>query len=94
MSNSGNSGAISVKEQVAEARQVLASVEASTDEILLVSKKIFEHLEAGGTLITCGNGGSALEAQHFAAELISHFRRDSQAEVKLLVPLVYRVEND
>ncbi len=51
MSNSGNSGAISVKEQVAEARQVLASVEASTDEILLVSKKIFEHLELLENLI-------------------------------------------
>jgi D-sedoheptulose 7-phosphate isomerase len=33
-------------------------------------------LRAGGTIYTCGNGGSALEAEHFAAELVGHFGRD------------------
>ena len=30
-------------------------------------------LERGGTLVTFGNGGSAADAQHFAAELTGHF---------------------
>lgn len=30
-------------------------------------------LERGGKLLTFGNGGSAADAQHFAAELTSHF---------------------
>jgi D-sedoheptulose 7-phosphate isomerase len=33
-------------------------------------------LRAGGTVLVCGNGGSAAESQHFAAELTGRFRRD------------------
>lgn len=36
---------------------------------------IVERLRAGGTLICCGNGGSAADAQHIAAELGGRFRR-------------------
>lgn len=32
-------------------------------------------LQAGGTLFVCGNGGSAADAQHFAAELTGRFER-------------------
>jgi D-sedoheptulose 7-phosphate isomerase len=33
-------------------------------------------LSAGGKLLTCGNGGSAAEAQHLAEELVGRFRQD------------------
>jgi D-sedoheptulose 7-phosphate isomerase len=33
-------------------------------------------LRAGGKLLLCGNGGSAAEAQHWAAELVSRFNHD------------------
>lgn len=36
-------------------------------------------LRAGGTLWTCGNGGSAAEAQHFAAELVGRYKRERTA---------------
>jgi D-sedoheptulose 7-phosphate isomerase len=36
-------------------------------------------LEAGGTILVCGNGGSAADAQHFAAELVCRVRRDRRA---------------
>ena len=32
-----------------------------------------ETLKAGGKVLACGNGGSAADAQHFAAELINRF---------------------
>jgi len=32
-------------------------------------------IEVGGKVIFCGNGGSAAESQHFAAELVSKFMR-------------------
>jgi D-sedoheptulose 7-phosphate isomerase len=35
-------------------------------------------LERGGRLITFGNGGSAADAQHFAAELTGHFLVDRE----------------
>jgi D-sedoheptulose 7-phosphate isomerase len=33
-------------------------------------------MTAGGTLLVCGNGGSAADAQHIAAELTGRFLRD------------------
>lgn len=36
-------------------------------------------LEGGGTVLFAGNGGSAAEAQHFAAELVSRFAFDRDA---------------
>ncbi|CAM3753549.1 phosphoheptose isomerase [Polynucleobacter antarcticus] len=39
---------------------------------------ITECLRAGGKVMACGNGGSAADAQHFAAELIGRFERERQ----------------
>lgn len=35
-----------------------------------------ERLHQGGKLLVCGNGGSAADAQHFAAELVNRFEID------------------
>lgn len=35
-----------------------------------------ESLESGHKILSCGNGGSAADAQHFAAELICRFERE------------------
>ena len=35
-------------------------------------------LRSGGKIMACGNGGSAADAQHFAAELIGRFERERQ----------------
>jgi len=37
-------------------------------------KKIFECLKSGGKLMLCGNGGSAADAQHLAAEFLVRLR--------------------
>jgi D-sedoheptulose 7-phosphate isomerase len=36
-------------------------------------------LKAGGKLLICGNGGSAADAQHFAAEMIGRLSRERSA---------------
>jgi D-sedoheptulose 7-phosphate isomerase len=36
-------------------------------------------LSSGGRLLICGNGGSAADAQHLAAELVARFRRERRA---------------
>jgi len=41
-----------------------------------VAARLVETLEHGGTVLVAGNGGSAAEAQHFAAELVGRFKRD------------------
>ncbi|GAA4866156.1 MULTISPECIES: D-sedoheptulose-7-phosphate isomerase [Saccharopolyspora] len=38
--------------------------------------RLAEVLESGGRLLTCGNGGSAAEAQHLSGELSGRFLRD------------------
>ncbi len=35
-----------------------------------------EALRSGGKVMACGNGGSAADSQHFAAELINRFERE------------------
>lgn len=39
-----------------------------------VAERTAETLRAGGTLFFCGNGGSAADAQHLAAEYVVRFR--------------------
>lgn len=52
---------------VQEARSLLPVV---TD----LATRLCDALEAGGTVIAFGNGGSAAEAQHLAGELLGRFR--------------------
>ena len=33
-------------------------------------------ITSGGKVLTCGNGGSASDAQHFAAEFVGRFERE------------------
>ncbi len=33
-------------------------------------------LRAGGKILSCGNGGSAADAQHFSSEMLNRFERD------------------
>ncbi|MEM3257087.1 MAG: SIS domain-containing protein [Thermoplasmatales archaeon] len=41
--------------------------------IIRISETLYSKLKSGGKLITFGNGGSAADAQHFAAELSGRF---------------------
>ena len=44
--------------------------------IVTVAEHIINALDSGGKVLTCGNGGSAADAQHFAAELVGRYRRE------------------
>ena len=44
------------------------------DEIVAVANTLAESLAAGGKVLLCGNGGSAADAQHLAAELLVRLR--------------------
>ena len=49
--------------------------EKCTTELVLAAKAITASLLEGGTLFLCGNGGSASDSQHIAAELIGRFEK-------------------
>ena len=58
---------------LAVAQRTRASLVA---DIAALATDVCASLERGGTLLTFGNGGSAADAQHFAAELTGHFLAD------------------
>jgi D-sedoheptulose 7-phosphate isomerase len=45
-------------------------------EIARAASVLTECLLADGKILSCGNGGSAADAQHFAAELVGRFERE------------------
>ena len=45
--------------------------------IARISQSLIKVLGAGGTIYLCGNGGSAADAQHVAAEFVGRFLRKS-----------------
>jgi D-sedoheptulose 7-phosphate isomerase len=48
--------------------------ETCTDSILAAARLIAEAFRAGGKVLLCGNGGSAADCQHMAAEFVSLLR--------------------
>lgn len=48
-------------------------------ELLQASEMVVASVQAGGKLILFGNGGSAGDAQHIAAELVGRFERERRA---------------
>ena len=54
----------------------LAFVERYLEEIEKAAKEITERLKNGGAVYLFGNGGSAADAQHIAAELVGRFAKE------------------
>jgi D-sedoheptulose 7-phosphate isomerase len=54
----------------------LAAMEALAVPIAATVDTMFAALANGNKILACGNGGSAADAQHFAAELIGRFERE------------------
>ena len=49
---------------------------STRDSFLTLCGMIADTVASGGTIFICGNGGSAAQAQHFAAELVGRFKRE------------------
>lgn len=49
------------------------------DHILAQAEDMAERLKRGCRILVCGNGGSAADAQHFAAELSGRFVKERRA---------------
>lgn len=48
------------------------------DSFVALCIKLEEVVATGKTIFICGNGGSAAQAQHFCAEIVGRYRRDSR----------------
>jgi D-sedoheptulose 7-phosphate isomerase len=49
------------------------------ENVLKIANICIKSLKSGGKIIFCGNGGSAADSQHLAAELVSRFNFDRPA---------------
>jgi D-sedoheptulose 7-phosphate isomerase len=57
-------------------REVFSTVETLFPELQDCHESIISTLDNGGKILIAGNGGSASDSQHFAAELIGKFELD------------------
>jgi len=64
------------RRQLAEHLALAADVERLLPVLDQVGDRLIAAFADGGRLYTFGNGGSAADAQHLAAELIGRYRRD------------------
>ncbi len=66
-----------IRRQFADSAQLkLDIVDALAPEIARAATLMTNCLLADGKLLACGNGGSAADAQHFAAEMVGRFERE------------------
>lgn len=54
----------------------LAQLETLAPDARRVAQACVTAVTQGGKILTCGNGGSAADAQHFASELTGRYRRE------------------
>jgi len=57
----------------------LQSMDALARPIAAAAERMVQCLRNDGKIMSCGNGGSAADSQHFAAELVNRFERERPA---------------
>ncbi len=66
-----------IRRHFAESAQLKKdSIESLAPAIARAAHVLTDCLLANGKILSCGNGGSASDAQHFAAEMVGRFERE------------------
>ncbi len=69
-----------IEAQLQESAQVMARIRSDFPAaILAAAETMITALRNGHKILICGNGGSAADASHFAAELVGRLQRDRRA---------------
>lgn len=69
-----------ITDYVEEMKQALARLDSGhVGQITAAARLIIDCYRRGGAVYVCGNGGSAADAQHIAAELAGRFLRERRA---------------
>lgn len=70
---------VDFSEQISQHRSVLDRLVELEPAFNRVVACVIKTLENGGKIVLCGNGGSAADAQHIAAELVGRFKQERRA---------------
>ena len=69
-----------IKDKLLESIQVKEELmRTCIDQLIQIVDRVIECLKRGGKIILFGNGGSAADSQHIAAEFVGRFKRDRKA---------------
>lgn len=83
MAETNRAGASAKAEQVIRVLMEVAAAHekmaANAAPVVAVADAITKALKGGGSVLVFGNGGSAADAQHFAAELLGRFEKERKA---------------
>src|ERR1700690_549307 len=61
---------------IAEHLAVVRQLDDRVDILEAIARAMAATLQSSGKILWCGNGGSAGDSQHLAAELVGRFRRE------------------
>ena len=61
---------------IADHLHIIAQLQQQRATLETIAQAMCSTLRTGGKILWCGNGGSAADAQHLAAELVGRFRRE------------------
>jgi D-sedoheptulose 7-phosphate isomerase len=67
------------EQAIAEHLTVIRSIHAQQPLLERIASEMTAAVHAGKKVLWCGNGGSAADSQHLAAELMGRFRRERRA---------------
>jgi len=74
--SSGSQAADIFSKAIAEHLEVVRQLEQQQCVLLAIAQAMTAAVRAGGKILWCGNGGSAADSQHLAAEIVGRFRRE------------------
>src|SRR5580698_10338409 len=61
---------------IADHLHVIATVNEQQELLEIIAREMAAALHRGNQILWCGNGGSAGDSQHLAAEMVARFRRE------------------
>lgn len=76
MPSSNNQAATVFGRAIAEHLEVIRQVEHQQRVLESIARAMSAAMQSGHKILWCGNGGSAADSQHMAAELVGRFRRE------------------
>ena len=68
-----------IENEIAAHLKVAETMSNLTSKVEIAAQLCIDTLQDGGKLLICGNGGSAADAQHIAAELVSRYKTERRA---------------
>jgi len=65
-----------IENEIAAHLKVAETISSLTNTVEIAAQLCIDTLHVGGKLLIFGNGGSAADAQHIAAELVGRYKMD------------------